>query len=187
MFIIFQIYIPFLLKTIQRSGDLFLRDRMQPRKAWQNFEEYRQAIARFPNARSCFPSEITDSRSINTLDSREFDWNEMKTKADVEVCIFRIAIALSAPEKVEAWLRYFNFTVSRYREFGGPLVPNIEQGGGRGFIIRGGQSLRHSRLLYRGRVIDYIFRSVFVYEHRISITYDSTGLVVGASIYELIL
>ena len=178
----------------QRSGDLFLRGRQQPRESWRNFREYTQAIERFPNTRSCFPSEIQSLNSTNTLDVREFDWNAMQTKAGAEVCVFRISVALSSPEKVEAWLRYFNFTVLRYEESGRRPIPNSEQGGGRGFVISGRQSLHNSRLLYRGPRFfykgwwfEYLIRSIFVYEQGIIIIYDNTGSVVGASIYESIL
>lgn len=171
----------------QRSGDLFLRGRRQPRESWRNFREYTQAIELFPNARSCFPSEIQSLNSTNTLDVREFDWNAMQTKADAEVCVFRIAVALSSPEKVEAWLRYFNFTVLRYEESGRRPIPNAEQGGGRGFIINGRQSFRGFRHLYRGRLLEYIMRSIFVYEQGVLIVHDDSGSVIGASIYERIL
>ena len=181
-------------ENYRRSGDLFLRGRL---RSWENqpdVREYRRAIARFPDARSCFPSRISDNVSPNTLDAREFDWNAMRTQADAEVCIFRIAIALSSPDKVEAWLRYFSFAVNRFEEPNRPIIPNVEYGGGRGFVISGRQSLHNSRLLYRGPRFfykgwwfGYLIRSIFVYEQGIIIIYDNTGSVVGASIYESIL
>ena len=86
--------------------------------------DYRKAIRRFPDVRSCL---TTDEREKPRPDLRQIDWAAIDDIREIEVCIFRIASSIEDIETIKLWLQYHGFTVGRmWQHFGKDYVPSYK-------------------------------------------------------------
>ncbi|MEM9499961.1 MAG: hypothetical protein AAGA28_18735 [Pseudomonadota bacterium] len=71
--------------------------------------QYRKAIQRYPDVRTCLTEEEKDKQTPNLL---VFDWRTFGFSSSAEVCIFRIASSLGSPDRFVRWLDFHNFSHS---------------------------------------------------------------------------
>jgi len=79
------------------------------------FSDYRKALRRFPNVRSCL---IEVERENPQPDLRQIDWGAIGNIREIEVCVFRVASSIGDIATIKLWLLHHGFTmdeVSRRR------------------------------------------------------------------------
>jgi hypothetical protein len=72
------------------------------------YGDYKRALRRFPDVRSCLTKE---EREKPQPDLRQIDWDAVRNIKDIDVCVFRIASSIEDVEAIRAWLRYHGFRV----------------------------------------------------------------------------
>ncbi len=77
---------------------------------WAN--DYRNAIRRFPDVRSCL---TTDEREKPQPDLRQIDRGAIGNIREIDVCVFRIASSIEDIETIQLWLRHHGFTMDEVR------------------------------------------------------------------------
>lgn len=88
------------------------------------YQDYKRAIRRFPDVRSCLTS---DEREKPQPDLRQIDWDAIRSIPDIDVCVFRIASSADDLETINTWLRYHEFSVAELaRLYGKKCVPKDE-------------------------------------------------------------
>jgi len=99
------------LATQKSDPFLFLGVVMTPEHP--RWSQFRWAIWKYPDARSCLTSEEAKSENPNLL---QIDWARVGTGAGEEVCAFRIFSSLGSVDLIETWLSYHEFRYSdQYR------------------------------------------------------------------------
>jgi hypothetical protein len=85
------------------------------------YGDYRRALRRFPDVRSCL---IEREREKPQPDLRRIDWDAIQDIQEIEVCIYRIVTSIGDIEIAKLWLRYHGFTVGQLtRIYSGGYVP----------------------------------------------------------------
>lgn len=81
-----------------RFGKTLSERRKYPPAA--NFRKYEQAVQRWPDVRSCL---IISERTKETPNLLLFDWQQVRSTYQAEVCLFRVMSSLADVEKARQW------------------------------------------------------------------------------------
>lgn len=98
------------LATQETEPFLFLGkvvDKDHPR-----YSDFRRALRRFPNVRSCL---IEAEREKRRPDLRQIDWGLIENGQETHVCVFRIASSIEGVEGIKTWFRSQGFRVGELR------------------------------------------------------------------------
>lgn len=137
-----------------------------------------RAVKRWPDARACL---IRSERKLERPDIAMMDWSRMRRSDDIEVCLFRIAASIGAPDGVAEWFRAQGFQRVIIAESSSrPIVIH----GGKGFDIHGGNSFSTGKS-YRTRPLlqGYLFTSLSNGES-FSVSMLSNGKAIGSSYWD---
>jgi len=66
----------------------------------QDFRKYEQAVQRWPDVRSCLIPSEREKENPNLL---LFDWQQVRSTEEAEVCLFRVMSSLADVEKAGQW------------------------------------------------------------------------------------
>ncbi len=70
------------------------------------YGDYRAALSRFPDVRSCLTEE---EREKPQPDLRQVEWGGIRDTRDIDVCVFRIATSVKAIDIIKEWLGLNSF------------------------------------------------------------------------------
>jgi hypothetical protein len=76
-------------------------DESQPR-----YKEYKKALRRFPDVRSCL---IEGERDRPRPDLRQIDWGGIENIQEIDICVFRIASSIEDIDIIKYWLKIQEF------------------------------------------------------------------------------
>ena len=72
------------------------------------WNEYRDSIQEFKNAKACLVSPPIDVNEWNVIDVK---WASLKNHRDIEVCFFRIFDTLNDPHLIREWLLFQDYGI----------------------------------------------------------------------------
>ena len=99
--------------TVQETSPFLVRGRpVEPGSvAW---DRYSNSIVKHQSLVSCLVRTEQEALRPNTL---KVAWNEIRSKVEIEVCLFRIFTSLKDSKAIEEWLQYHGFRVIGKRRF----------------------------------------------------------------------
>jgi hypothetical protein len=80
----------------------------------RSWNEYQDAIERFPDAGACL---VAEAQGKDPIDLAKFNWQVFETFAELEVCLSRIGTTIGDNEDFAAWLQLQGYTVKAPREY----------------------------------------------------------------------
>ena len=99
--------IPYVRLAKQETEPFLFQGRVMD-ESRPRYKEYRKALRRFPDVRSCL---IEEERGKPQPDLRQIDWGGIRSIQDIDVCVFRIASSADGLESIKTWLLYNDFIV----------------------------------------------------------------------------
>ncbi|HUS54477.1 MAG TPA: hypothetical protein VMY41_10795 [Thermohalobaculum sp.] len=73
------------------------------------YQDYKSAIRRFRDVRSCL---TTEEREKSQPDLRQIEWGAIDNVKEMEVCVFRVISSFDDIETIKTWLRHHDFNVA---------------------------------------------------------------------------
>jgi hypothetical protein len=84
----------------------FVRRQGRPLYMEKDYAQYKSAIHRFPNVRSCL---VDDERGVDVPDLSRFDWEGIESLYEAEFCVFRVFSSIGTVQGARMWLESQGF------------------------------------------------------------------------------
>jgi hypothetical protein len=141
------------------------------------YDDYKRALRRFPDVRSCL---IEVERDKPQPDLRQIDWDAVRNTKDIDVCVFRIASSIRDVEYIRLWLTHHNFEVAGLaRRLSKKYVPSYETDPI--YFLSANLSTEKFREIFPKPWIEKLMGFEGLHSYSLSIVFSQTRQVVGVT------
>lgn len=144
-----------------------------------DYRAYRRAVEKFPNVQSCLIRSERVKEHPNLL---LFDWDEIHSLVEGEVCLFRISSSYGDLESTGRWLEHQRFDVDDPYESPVSSIASPEYAGGRWSTVVASWDVKENGTLFYNNIAEKLARELFEYGISVGVTAADTGDVVNVNV-----